>query len=68
MHSQDTLDAGAVCDIRGIKEATSAARHVMEHTTHTILSGAAAADFAQQMGLKRASLSTRHSAQQHSSW
>lgn len=57
----DTIDVGAVGNLRGIKEAAGTALAVLRHTKHTLLSGDQAAQFAEQMGFHRTNLSTPHS-------
>lgn len=52
MNGKD-MNVGAVAGIRQIKKAASVARHVLEHTTHSMLSGDLATDFAVQMGVCR---------------
>lgn len=37
--TRDTMQAGAVGDLRRIKDAIGVARAVMEHTEHTLLVG-----------------------------
>lgn len=37
--ARDTMEAGAVADLRRIKNAIGVARAVMEHTSHTLLVG-----------------------------
>lgn len=41
-----TMDMGAVGGLRRIKNAISVARHVLEHTTHSLLVGDLATEFA----------------------
>jgi beta-aspartyl-peptidase (threonine type) len=47
-----TLNAGAVAGVTKIKNPISAARAVMEHSDHVMLSGQGALEFAQKQGLK----------------
>ncbi|XP_045459409.1 N(4)-(Beta-N-acetylglucosaminyl)-L-asparaginase [Melitaea cinxia] len=56
-----TMNVGAVGAIRRIKSAASVARHVLEHTKHSILVGELATQFAEQMGFQEESLSTPES-------
>jgi len=63
-----TLNVGAVASLRGIKEAASVARKVLENTHHSVLAGELAAQFAVQMGFVRQSLSTEESEEKHQSW
>ena len=46
-----TLNAGAVCGVRLIKHPISAARKVLSHSNHVMLSGQGAESFAQENGL-----------------
>lgn len=46
-----TLDAGAVCAVRRIRNPVLAARAVMDHTPHVLLCGAGAERFARERGL-----------------
>ena len=63
-----TMDVGAVADLRGVRDAASAARRVMQHCTHTILAGSRAGDFAHEMGLERRSLETPESQEMWHKW
>lgn len=56
-----TMDVGAVAGLRRIKDAIKVARHVLEHTQHTMLVGDAASDFANAMGFQSESLTTAES-------
>jgi L-asparaginase / beta-aspartyl-peptidase len=47
----ETLDAGAVCGIRNVKNPIQLARAVMENSPHVFLNGVGAEDFAREMGL-----------------
>ena len=62
------MRAGAVADLRNVRDAVAAARFVMTHTTHTILAGEAASDFAVSMGLARSNLTTKASAAIEAQW
>lgn len=62
------MDIGAVGGIRHVKDAISVARKVMEHTRHSLLGGALAADFAVQMGFKSESLQTEKSKNMWLQW
>ncbi|XP_047545626.1 N(4)-(Beta-N-acetylglucosaminyl)-L-asparaginase [Vanessa atalanta] len=53
-----TMNVGAVGALRRIKRAASVARHVLEHTKHSILVGELATQFAEQMGFYEESLTT----------
>jgi N4-(beta-N-acetylglucosaminyl)-L-asparaginase len=46
----DTLACGAVAGLRGVKHPVSVARKVMETTSHVLLTGAGAREFATRMG------------------
>lgn len=65
---QTSMEVGAVCDLQDIKEAVLTARLVMEHTQHSMLAGLSAANFAVQMGLAPANLTTEASSKQHADW
>ena len=45
-------DAGSVACLRGVREAVSVARGVMEHTSHTLLAGEKATAFARMLGFE----------------
>lgn len=62
------MRAGAVTNVQNILWPTRLARLVMEHTLHTTLSGAQATQFANQMGLGSADLSTGYSEGLYTSW
>ncbi|XP_016957910.1 putative N(4)-(beta-N-acetylglucosaminyl)-L-asparaginase GD10667 [Drosophila biarmipes] len=53
-----TMEVGAVGDLRRVKSAIKVARHVLEHTHHTLLVGEGAGDFANAMGFQTESLNT----------
>uniref|UniRef100_W8BPN8 N(4)-(beta-N-acetylglucosaminyl)-L-asparaginase n=1 Tax=Ceratitis capitata TaxID=7213 RepID=W8BPN8_CERCA len=55
------MNIGAVAGLRQIKDAINVARHVLEHTKHTLLVGDAASNFAEMMGFQRESLTTNKS-------
>ncbi|KAM9375418.1 N(4)-(beta-N-acetylglucosaminyl)-L-asparaginase [Pholidichthys leucotaenia] len=57
----DTMEAGAVADLRRIKNAIGVARAVMEHTDHTLLVGESASVFAENMGFVAEDLTTNKS-------
>lgn len=59
---------GAVAGLRGIAEAVSAARLVMERTSHCMLVGEGARAFALANGLRRRHLLTRASKQKWQEW
>lgn len=64
----DTMAVGAVANLRHVKDAVATARFVMEHTTHTMLAGLQAAQFALSMGLEISNLTTEESAKLHEDW
>ena len=53
-----TMKSGSVAGLRRIKDAISVARMVLEHTTHTMLSGELATRFATEMGFTPENLTT----------
>ena len=57
----ETHDVGSVGCLRRVKSAISVARSVMEHTTHTLLVGELATEFAMNMGFKVEDLQTNKS-------
>ncbi|MFO0775253.1 MAG: isoaspartyl peptidase/L-asparaginase family protein [Nitrospiraceae bacterium] len=61
----DTLAAGAVASMEGMKHPISVARRVMQDTTHVMLVGAHATRFARHLGLERMPRDTgaKHSTQ-----
>ena len=59
---------GAVAALGAVRAAVTAARLVLRHTTHTLLAGAAADDFAVAMGLPRSKLTTPRSAAAAAAW
>ncbi|XP_050678975.1 N(4)-(Beta-N-acetylglucosaminyl)-L-asparaginase-like [Leptidea sinapis] len=63
-----TMNVGAVASLRRIKNAISVARHVLEHTKHSILVGDASTEFALQMGFIEESLTTRVSKKSWTEW
>merc|ERR1712212_1295965 len=63
-----TFNVGAVASMRRIKSAISVARKVLEHTSHSILAGNLATQFAVEMGFKEESLSTSESKQMWTDW
>ncbi|XP_036933119.1 N(4)-(beta-N-acetylglucosaminyl)-L-asparaginase [Acanthopagrus latus] len=64
----DTMEAGAVADLRRIKNAIGVARAVMEHTDHTMLAGESASVFAENMGFVAEDLTTNKSMNIFSQW
>lgn len=63
-----THDVGAVGALRRVKSAISVARKVMEHTTHTMLVGDQATEFALMMGFKEENLTTQSSDEIYNEW
>ncbi|XP_037317928.2 N(4)-(beta-N-acetylglucosaminyl)-L-asparaginase [Pungitius pungitius] len=64
----DTMEVGAVADLRRIKNAIGVARAVMEHTDHTLLVGESASVFAENMGFIAEDLTTNKSVNILSQW
>lgn len=64
----DTMEVGAVGDLRRIKNAIGVARAVMERTKHTFLVGESASVFAENMGFPAEDLSTSHSLDIFTKW
>ena len=62
------MAAGAVAALQATRQAATAARLVMQHSSHTLLAGPAADAFAREMGLPAANLSTPRTAAQHRAW
>ena len=63
-----TLDAGAVCAMRGVVPAISVARKVMEETPHLMLAGDNARRFAEKHGFEVRSLHSDFSLEQYQQW
>lgn len=63
-----TFNVGAVACLRRIKPAISVARKVLEHTSHSILAGELATQFAVEMGFKEESLTTPESKKMWLDW
>lgn len=63
-----TMKSGAVAALRRVKEAVSVARAVLEHTTHTLLAGDFATDFAVSNGFAAQNLTTEASAASCAQW
>ncbi|XP_072251347.1 N(4)-(beta-N-acetylglucosaminyl)-L-asparaginase [Leuresthes tenuis] len=64
----NTMEVGAVADLRRIKNAIGVARAVMEHTDHTLLVGESASVFAENMGFVGEDLTTNKSLNIFSQW
>ncbi len=67
-YCSDDLNVGAVAGLRRIRPAASVARHVLENTLHSMLSGDLATDFAIQMGFQETSLQSNVSREMHQLW
>jgi isoaspartyl peptidase/L-asparaginase-like protein (Ntn-hydrolase superfamily) len=63
-----TLDAGAVCAVRGIVPVISLARKVLEQTPHVMLAGDQAVRFALANGFERRSLQSENSLKRYEAW
>lgn len=63
-----TMKSGAVAGLRRIKDAISVARHVLEHTSHTLIVGDHATEFAVQNGFVPEDLSTPESRAKCNDW
>eukprot|EP00092_Neocalanus_flemingeri_P018161 GFUD01019657.1.p1 GENE.GFUD01019657.1~~GFUD01019657.1.p1 ORF type:complete len:364 (+),score=89.51 GFUD01019657.1:281-1372(+) len=64
----NTLDVGAIGCLRNIKPVMRVARAVLDHTTHTLLVGEKATQFAVKMGFKEETLSTEQSLAMWQEW
>ncbi|KAM8939446.1 N(4)-(beta-N-acetylglucosaminyl)-L-asparaginase [Pelodytes ibericus] len=64
----NTMEAGAVANLRRIKNAIGVARVVMEYTEQTFLVGESASLFAESMGFKSEDLTTNKSRSIYSTW
>ncbi|TNM98907.1 hypothetical protein fugu_013471 [Takifugu bimaculatus] len=64
----DTMEVGAVANLRRIKNAIGVARAVMELTEHTMLVGESASLFAERMGFTAEDLTTNKSINIFSQW
>lgn len=62
------MDIGSVAALRRVKNAVGVARAVLFHTTHTMLAGELATEFAADMGFAVESLSTNTSEQIWRAW
>lgn len=63
-----TMDSGAVAGLRRVRGAVSVARHVLHHTTHSLLAGELATRFAVASGFVEEDLATPDSARQCQEW
>ncbi|XP_015241317.1 PREDICTED: N(4)-(beta-N-acetylglucosaminyl)-L-asparaginase isoform X2 [Cyprinodon variegatus] len=66
--SSNTMEVGAVADLRRIKNAIGVARAVMERTEHTMLVGESASVFAENMGFVAEDLTTNKSLNVFTQW
>ncbi|KAM6076800.1 N(4)-(beta-N-acetylglucosaminyl)-L-asparaginase isoform 1-T1 [Chlamydotis macqueenii] len=64
----NTMEVGAVADLRHVKNAIGVARKVIEHTKHTLLVGESASLFAVRMGFPYEDLTTQKSLLMYSKW
>ncbi|XP_077158480.1 N(4)-(beta-N-acetylglucosaminyl)-L-asparaginase isoform X2 [Paroedura picta] len=64
----NTMEVGAVADLRRIKNAIGVARKVIQHTRHTLLVGESATMFAESMGFPSEDLTTQGSLSIHLKW
>ncbi|XP_061582167.1 N(4)-(beta-N-acetylglucosaminyl)-L-asparaginase isoform X2 [Cololabis saira] len=64
----NSMEVGAVADLRRVKNAIAVARAVMEHTEHTLLVGESASVFAENMGFVAEDLTTNTSLNIFSQW
>jgi len=63
-----TLEAGAVCSLRGILPAISVARRVLENTPHVMLAGDQARRFALSQGFEPTNLMTAENIARYEQW
>lgn len=63
-----TMNVGAVGALRQVKSVMSVARKVLEHTSHSMLVGESATDFAVKMGFTKENLSTPDSINMWQNW
>jgi Asparaginase len=63
-----TMNVGAVAALRRVKSAISVARHVLEHTQHSLLVGDQATAFAVSLGFKEETLETNVSQKLWEQW
>ncbi|CAI5784059.1 (4)-(beta-N-acetylglucosaminyl)-L-asparaginase [Podarcis lilfordi] len=64
----NTMEVGAVADLRRVKNAIGVARKVIEHTQHTLLVGESASLFAESMGFPSEDLTTQSSLSMYLQW
>ncbi|KAF2226851.1 asparaginase [Elsinoe ampelina] len=63
-----TMKSGAVAGLRRIRDAIAVARHVLEYTTHTLLAGDLATQFAISNGFQASNLTTEETAARCQAW
>ncbi|KAM0246711.1 hypothetical protein ACHAQJ_010109 [Trichoderma viride] len=63
-----TMNAGAVANLRRVKDAIGVARHVLDYTQHTLLAGEQATQFALENGFTEENLSTDDSLKTCHDW
>lgn len=63
-----SMKSGAVAGLRRIRDAIAVARHVLEYTTHTLLAGDLATQFAISNGFTMSNLTTEESATKCQAW
>lgn len=63
-----TMKSGGVAGLRRIKDAIAVARHVLEYTTHTLLAGDLATQFAISNGFQASNLTTAEQAARCQAW
>ncbi|KAJ4258757.1 hypothetical protein NW762_007844 [Fusarium torreyae] len=64
----NSMNTGAVAALRRVRSAISVARHVLEHTSHSLLAGDQATEFAVQNGFKTSNLTTKESLKKCKEW
>lgn len=62
------MDVGSVAFLSGYRNAASIARAVMEYTTHTLLVGSGAEEFAHMIGAQAQNTATSESLQEFAQW
>lgn len=63
-----TMKSGSVAALRRVKNAIGVARHVLEYTSHTMLAGDLATEFAIENGFTAETLSTEASTERCAEW
>lgn len=64
----DTMEAGAVCGVAGVKNPVLLARAVMERSGHVLLSGQGAEEFGRAQGLEYADEAYFYTQQRYDQW